>query len=242
MLLRRRRQTRLSADRLTLGLAAAAAGTAGTVLVDQVARLARRRLAAGDAPSGEGVLESAEHALGAAAAAAQDSITVALEGYSAAPKSETVLFNILSGFTGSFALVRLSTWGIRSGWWPFGNVRVGGRHVHHFIPGILLAFGSGGAALITDSEKLETVLAFPFGAGIGLTFDEAALLLELDDVYWTREGLLSVQLSLGVTGVLGATILALRMLRRGEVESEQAGKIPDETGEYRITPHVKLES
>jgi hypothetical protein len=206
------------------------------VLVGHVARMARRRSAAEEAPEPETVLESAEQALGTATKATADSITVALEGYSAAPKGETVLFNILSGFMGSFALVRLSTWGIRSGWWPFGNVRLGGRHVHHFVPGILLAFGSGGAALVTASDKLETVLAFPFGAGIGLTFDEAALLLELDDVYWSREGLLSVQLSLGISGVLGATIIALRMLRRGEEESEQAGLIPDETGEYRIVP------
>ena len=217
-----------------MGLAAAAAGTAGTVLFGHVARMARRRQAARDSGSAESVLESAEHALETATKATQDSITVALEGYSAAPKGETVLFNILSGFMGSFALVRLSTWGIRSGWWPFGNVRVGGRHVHHFVPGILAAFAAGGAGLITDSEKLETVLAFPFGAGIGLTFDEAALLLELDDVYWSREGLLSVQVSFGVAGVLGATILALRILRRGERESEQAGLIPDETGEYRM--------
>jgi hypothetical protein len=236
-----RRRSRLSADRVTLGLAGAATATAGTVLVTHVARMARRRSAAEEGPAPEGVLESAEQALGTATKATHDSITVALEGYAAAPKSETVLFNILSGFVGSFAVVRLSTWGIRSGWWPLGNVRVGGRHVHHFIPGILLAFGAGGAALITDSAKVETALAFPFGAGIGLTFDEAALLLQLEDVYWTREGLLSVQLSLGLTGVLGATILAQRMLRRGERESEQAGKIPDETGEYRIIPRVRVE-
>ena len=51
---------------------------------------------------------------------------------------------------------------------------------------------------------------------MGLTLDEAALLLDLRDVYWTREGILSVQLSLGATAILGGTILALRMLRRGE--------------------------
>jgi hypothetical protein len=223
----------LSPDRVTLGLAAAAVGTAGTVLAGQVARMARRRVAAAESPP-DGVLESAELAIGAATRATQDSVTVALEGYSAAPKSETVLFNILTGFTGSFALVRLSTWGMRSGWWPLGNVRVGGRQVHLFVPWILIAFAAGGAGLISESDKLETALAFPFGAGIGLTFDEAALLLELEDVYWSREGLLSVQLSLGIAGVLGATILGLRILRRGEVESEQAGKIPDETGEYRV--------
>ena len=54
------------------------------------------------------------------------------------------------------------------------------------------------------------------GAGIGLTFDEAALLLDLRDVYWTREGLLSVQLSLGATAILSIAILTQRMLRRGE--------------------------
>jgi hypothetical protein len=236
----RRRQPRLSADRLTVGLAGVAVATAGTVLFGHIGRMARRRLAAEESPP-DGVLESAEHALEAATKATADSVTVALEGYSAAPKSETVLFNILSGFMGSFALVRLSTWGMRSGWWPLGNVRVGGRHVHHFVPGILIAFGAGGAGLISSSEKLETALALPFGAGIGLTFDEAALLLELDDVYWSPEGLLSVQLSLGIAGVLGATILALRMLRRGEQESEQAGKIPDETGEYRIVPRLRVD-
>ena len=67
------------------------------------------------------MLESAEHALGAATQATQDTVTVAREGYSAAPRHETVLFNILSGFSGAFALMRLSTWGIRGGWWPLGT-------------------------------------------------------------------------------------------------------------------------
>jgi hypothetical protein len=56
------------------------------------------------------------------------------------------------------------------------------------------------------------------GAGIGLTFDEAALLLDLRDVYWTREGLLSVQLSLGASAILSIAIITLRMLRRGEAQ------------------------
>ena len=45
------------------------------------------------------------------------------------------------------------------------------------------------------------------GVGMGLTFDEAALLLDLRDVYWTREGLLSVQVSLALTAILGIAIL-----------------------------------
>jgi hypothetical protein len=199
---------------VTAGLAVLALGTAGSVMVAEVARLARRR--SSDLEPAESVLETAEHAIETAGRASRDTVAVAIEGYEAAPRRETTLFNLLSGFVLSFALVRLSTYGIRSGWWPFGNVRVGGRHVHHFVPGILLAFGSGALALVTDNRRLETALAVPFGAGIGLTFDEAALLLDLRDVYWTREGILSVQVSLGLAGMLGGTIIALRMLRRGE--------------------------
>ena len=196
---------------------------------DQFLRLVRRRNAVADSA---GVLETAEHALETATLATQDTVTVAREGYAAASRRETVLFNILTGFTGAFLFVRLSTWGIRGGWWPAGNVRVRGRHVHHFVPGIALAFATGGAGLVTSDQRLEEVLAFPFGAGIGLTFDEAALLLQLEDVYWTREGLLSVQISFGGAALLGAAILALRMLRRGERQSEQAGLIPDVHGAY----------
>ena len=212
------------ADRLTLGLAGLAAATAGTVLIGELAKLARRR--AQEMPQSETALESAEQALTAAGEATSDAFTVAVEGYEATPRGETVLFNMLTGFVGGFALMRLSTVGIRSGWWPAGNVRLGGRHIHHFVPGILLAFGAGGAGLITQSPRLEQALAVPFGAGIGLTFDEAALLLDLRDVYWTREGILSEQLSLGLTAILGGTIIFLRMLRRGERLAEEAGDLP----------------
>jgi hypothetical protein len=212
------------ADRVTVGLATVALGTAGSVMVGEIARLARRR--SSDREPGESVLETAEHAIETAGRASRDTVAVAIEGYEAAPRRETALFNLLTGFVLSFALMRLSTYGIRSGWWPFGNVRVGGRHVHHFVPGILLAFGCGAAGLVTDNEQLETTLALPFGAGIGLTFDEAALLLDLRDVYWTREGVLSVQVSFGLAALLGGTIIALRMLRRGERRVEEMGDLP----------------
>ena len=201
----------------TVALAVVALGGAGAVVADQFARLLRRR--AHERQDHEPLLE-------AAPAAAVDTVGVAVRGYVAAPRSETILFNLLAGFLGSFALVRLSTWGIRDRWWPFRNVRVGGRHIHHFVPGILIAFGSGTAALLTDNDALEQRLALPMGAGMGLTFDEAALLLDLRDVYWTRQGLLSVQLSLGATAILSIAILTQRMLRRGERQQEEEGLIP----------------
>ncbi|HMC05826.1 MAG TPA: hypothetical protein VKG89_00370 [Solirubrobacterales bacterium] len=215
---------RRRADRLTLGLAAVALGTVGTVLVGEGVRLARRRARRRPVPATP--LEGAEQRLETAGKATQDTVAVLIEGYSATSRTETVLFNMLSGFVFAFALIRLSTAGIRRGWWPLGNVRVRGRHIHHFVPGIVFAFGSGALALLTDDEGLERRLAVPFGAGIGLTFDEAALLLDLRDVYWTREGVLSVQLSFGLAATLGGTIIALRMLRRGEERVEAAGRIP----------------
>ncbi len=212
------------ADRLTLGLAGVAAATAGTVLLGELAKLARRR--AHQMPEAETVLDSAEHALVSAGEATSDTFVVALEGYDATPRGETVLFNILTGFAGGFVLMRVSTAGIRSGWWPTSDIKVRGRHIHHFVPGILLAFLAGGAGLITQNDKLEQALAVPFGAGIGLTFDEAALLLDLRDVYWTREGIVSVQLSCGLAAILGGTIIFLRMLRRGEERVEERGDLP----------------
>jgi hypothetical protein len=205
-------------------LATVAVGTAGTVILSEVARLARRRIRPPSVPAIPH--EGPERPLEATGRATQDAVAVLVEGYEATSRTEKVLFNMLTGFVSAFALIRLSTAGIRGGWWPAGNVRLGGRHIHHFVPGILIAFGSGAVALLTESSRLETSLAVPFGAGIGLTFDEAALLLDLRDVYWTREGILSVQVSFGLAATLGGTILALRMLRRGEERVEAEGRIP----------------
>jgi hypothetical protein len=204
-------------EQVTAGLALASFASAGTVLFGQFARMWRRR--AHQAGDGDGVIETAP-------AAALDTVGVAVEGYSSAPRSETVLFNLLSGFLGAFGFVRLSTYGIRGGWWPLGNTSVGGTHIHHFVPGILISFASGTAALITENEEIEDRLAIPMGIGMGLTFDEAALLLDLRDVYWTRQGLLSVQISLALSAILGSAILGMRMLQRGERHQVERGAIP----------------
>ena len=217
---RARARTRLGwgrSERATVGLAAVALGGAGVVLAGQFGRMLQRR--AHQEADGEGLVEVAP-------AAALDTVGVAVSGYAEAPRTETVLFNLLAGFLAAFALVRISTWGIRDDWGPFRNVSVGGRHIHHFVPGILIAFASGTTALLTNDEALEEKLAVTTGVGMGLTFDEAALLLDLRDVYWTRQGLLSVQLSLGATAILSIAILTQRILRRGERRQEAEGLIP----------------
>jgi hypothetical protein len=213
------RLTERRADRITVGLAVLALAPVSALVGGELLRMARRRRESGEAATPTGLADVAGYAT-------RDTLTVARRGIRATPHHEAVLFNLLQGFLGAFAFARLSTWGIRSGWWPSRNVKISGRHIHHFIPGILIAFAAGTAALTIRGEKIETAMAVPFGAGMGLTMDEAALLLGLEDVYWTRQGLLSVQVSLGVTATLAATIIGLRVLRRGEERGIEEGLIP----------------
>lgn len=217
---KRRRLTERKAERVTVGLAVFAAGSLGTLVTGELLRMARRRRESRETASPASLVD-------AAGLATRDTVAVARRGIIATPHNETVLFNILQGFLSAFAIARLSTWGIRHGWWPAGNVKVSGRHIHHFVPGIVLAFGSAVGALTTRNPRVESALSLPFGVGMGLTMDEAALLLDLRDVYWTRQGLLSVQVSLGVTATLAATILGMRMLRRGEERGVEEGLIPN---------------
>src|SRR5215210_6209013 len=147
-MIRRRRRKRgtggvlagLGDERVTVGLAVLALGAAGTLIGGELLRMANRRRESDQADTPSTVLDAAGHAT-------RDTIAVARRGLRATPHHEQVLFNILQGFLGGFAGARLSTWGIRHGWWPAGNVSVRGRHIHHFIPGIVLAFASGIAAI-----------------------------------------------------------------------------------------------
>lgn len=206
----RRGRPRWHADRRTLGLGlVAGAATAGAVAVE-LGRVWRR----GSAPA----LAETDDPLGAAAEAVVETAAVAATGYRQVSSRENAVFNLLSSFVASFLLARSVTTLLRRRrtFGPFRNVMLGRRHIHHFVPGIVLAFVSGGTAIVTRDETLEPWLAIPFGAGMGLTMDESALLLELDDVYWSEEGVVSLQITLAVTALLAALVLASRFLRRGE--------------------------
>jgi hypothetical protein len=169
----------------------------------------------GEAPS---LLVAAEEAVA-------ETAEVARAGYREASTRENAMFNLLSSFVGTFIAARTITYRLRHrprvG--PFRSLRVGRRHIHHFVPGIVIAFAAGAGAILTRDEGLEPMLAVPFGVGMGLTLDESALLLELDDVYWSREGLLSVQITLAVMSLLASLALALRLLRHGERAVLQPG-------------------
>jgi lysyl-tRNA synthetase class 2 len=101
---------------------------------------------------------------------------------------------LLASMLLSFGFIRFSTRMIRAEvkWWP-GNVTPGGLHIHHLVFGIVLMMLAGFANFVVQpySPWFE-ILAAAFGIGMGLTLDEFALWLYLDDVYWAEEGRSSV--------------------------------------------------
>ena len=99
------------------------------------------------------------------------------------------------GLLVTFLFVRINTRLIRAkvSWWFHDIESEGGLHVHHMVIGVVLMVAAGLAefALLPHGLWLQLV-ALLFGAGVALTLDEFALILRLEDVYWTAEGRLSV--------------------------------------------------
>jgi hypothetical protein len=207
---RLRRTAGLEPDRRTLALGVVAIATTVAVTAVEIGRVWRK----GSAP----LPQEASDLLTAAEEAVVETAEVARAGYQEVSSRENAVFNLLASFAVTFATARWVTHLLRrrARVGPFRNLRVGRRRIHHFVPGIVIGFGSGAAAILTRDESLEPKLAVPFGIGMGLTLDESALLLELEDVYWSREGLLSVQITLAVMSMLASLALGLRFLRRGE--------------------------
>ena len=119
----------------------------------------------------------------------------------------------------SFGFIRMSTRLMRSPkvpWWP-GSVKTGGVHIHHLVFGIVLLMLAGFLefAFRPDSPWLE-ILAVGFGIGAGLTLDEFALWLHLEDVYWAEEGRRSVDAIIVATIVAGAIVLGLAPIGEGD--------------------------
>ncbi|MDA5280059.1 hypothetical protein ACWGHM_16505 [Streptomyces sp. NPDC054904] len=122
------------------------------------------------------------------------------------PGKLPLLLALLS-FVTSFLVTRVITRLIRAGRGPFKNITPGGVHVHHVVPGVILVivggFGAVGSGRYGFGAALSAVL---FGLGAGLVLDEFALILHLDDVYWSEQGRKSVEVVV-VTAALVALVL-----------------------------------
>jgi hypothetical protein len=117
-------------------------------------------------------------------------------------------------FTVTFGTVRGITYSIKKGKGPFGNLSVGGEHLHHYMWGIGLVSGVGGVAVHGEDERRKhPLVAISYGTGLALIIDEFALLLDLKDVYWAKQGRISVDLGVGGSSLAGTYFAALPLLR-----------------------------
>jgi hypothetical protein len=124
---------------------------------------------------------------------------------------EQGLFLVLAGFLLSFGFIRMSTRLMRSdrvSWWPGSVVSDSGVHLHHLVFGIvtMLVAGTLGFVALGKSPYAE-ICAFLFGVGGGLTVDEFALWVYLDDVYWAEQGRSSIDAT--VIAAAGMLLLLL---------------------------------
>ena len=130
------------------------------------------------------------------------------------PRQQSALISWLA-FTATFTTVRLVTHDIKRGTGRLRNVSVGGVHLHHYMWGILTVSTVGGVALRgEDRLRRHPVVAAAYGAGLALIVDEFALLLDLKDVYWAKEGRTSVDLAIGLMSSTGSLLVGFPVLRR----------------------------
>lgn len=124
------------------------------------------------------------------------------------------VFLVLAGLVLSFGFIRLSTRLMRSPrvpWWPGSVVSDSGVHVHHLVFGIVLMIVAGTISFAGfATNPIYEICAFLFGVGIGLTIDEFALWLHLDDVYWSKQGRASVDATVIAVAFMGAILLGIR--------------------------------
>jgi hypothetical protein len=128
-------------------------------------------------------------------------------------RKERQLFATGAFFT-TFAGVRAITHAIRAERGPFRNITPGGRHIHHMTLGIagLLTVGYLWMLEIGVNEERwsSRVTAIVFGSGAALTLDEFALWLNLEDVYWAKQGRESID-----AVVLFGSLLSISVLGKG---------------------------
>ncbi len=127
---------------------------------------------------------------------------------------QSALISWLS-FTGTFGGVRGVTHAIKDGKGPFGNLSVGGEHLHHYMWGIGLLAGVGAVAVRGDERlRRHPATALAYGVGLALIMDEFALLLDLKDVYWAKQGRISVDLAVTGSSLVGSYFAALPVIRK----------------------------
>jgi uncharacterized membrane protein len=126
---------------------------------------------------------------------------------------------VLAGMLGSFLFIRTSARLMRSPkvpWWPGSVETEGGLHVHHLVFGIILMLLAGFLLAVQIASPGLEIVAALFGIGAGLTLDEFALWLHLEDVYWSDEGRSSVDAVVIAALVAGLILMGFLPATSGE--------------------------
>ncbi len=129
--------------------------------------------------------------------------------------TELSLIVAWAGFGTTFGVTRAVPHWIRAGHGPAsGGMSAGGRHLHHYNLGILLLAAVGGVALRGEERhRRHPVTATAYGSGAALIVDELALLIDLEDVYWARDGRKSVDAAIGLLALGGVYLAAVPFWR-----------------------------
>jgi len=136
-------------------------------------------------------------------------IDLSLDGGSGAVRTSVLI--VFAAFLISFLFIRTSARLMRSPkvpWWPGSVTTEGGLHLHHLVFGIVLMLigGTLGFALDESQAPWIELAAVAFGIGAGLTFDEFALWVHLQDVYWSDEGRQSVDAAVIAIAFVGLVL------------------------------------
>jgi ABC-type multidrug transport system fused ATPase/permease subunit len=120
------------------------------------------------------------------------------------------MFFALLAFLVTFLVTRTITRLIRAGKGPFRNVSAGDTHIHHVIPGLIVLLVGGILALGSGQDGIwRQIAGLMFGIGAALVLDEFAMVLHLDDVYWSNEGRLSADaVTLAAVVLFSAVLVA----------------------------------
>lgn len=109
-------------------------------------------------------------------------------------EKEEPRFLLLVSFTFTFIFVRFIVYSIHHHYTflPFRNISIHSNHVHHLVIGILLLLFVGLWRVPSYNPKGIRAASILYGIGAGLTLDEFALWLRLQDVYFASSGRLSI--------------------------------------------------
>lgn len=114
-----------------------------------------------------------------------------------------------AAFGVTFGLTRALTYWLHAGHGPAGGgIVIRGQHFHHYNIGIAMIAGVGAVAVRGVEAQRHPVTAATYGSGSALIVDELALLIDLQDVYWAKEGRQSVDAAIGAIAVGGVYLAA----------------------------------